>query len=126
MKRIDWDFLAVSAAALVILVFAVVLMSSVILGCNGTTYYEPTSGDKVTYSSLSASVFSPSCVVCHGPGPRDLTSYSAVLKYVVPGKPESSPLCKRMVNGSMPPSGKMPEAIVEMVCNWIEDGALEF
>lgn len=127
MKNLDWDFIGAICIAIVGL-FVVVIISSGIIGCNGTTYQEQSgSQEPPTYASLRTSVFEPSCIACHqAGGPRDLTTYQAVLKYVVPGNPEASPLYKRLASGSMPPAAKLPDSFIRSVYEWIADGVPQF
>jgi hypothetical protein len=111
----------------VALLFAVLLLSMAIIGCTGTTYDDVPSqvGGNPTYASIRASVIQPKCAACHGPGPRDLTTYAATMKYVVPGKPQESKLCVQVATGKMPLAGPLPQGEIDEICEWILDGALE-
>ena len=81
------------------------------------------------------------CVVCHGAGKKegglDLRTIASRLKggksgpALVPGKPDASPLYKRIVDGQMPPEKQAKELAVELptssetekIRSWIAVGA---
>ncbi len=77
------------------------------------------------------------CVLCHGvAGGWDSTSYEAVMTtgdnapVVVPGDPEGSLLVQKMIGtheqgGIMPPSGALPDSLIQIIVDWIEAGALD-
>lgn len=106
------------------LIVAMVVIG-VIIGCNGTTIDEPLPLGKPTYQTLSVSVFSPNCLACHGPGPRDLSTYGAVMRFVVPGKPDLSPLYTLVESHRMPPGKPLNDDRIEEIRSWIADGASE-
>ena len=129
--------LAVVAAAL----------SIVVSGCNGTTDERPP-----TWSFISATIMEPSCatVNCHSAithqgginlsareiGYQTLVGSSnggsitdggpLLTYYVHPGHPEASSVVNLMnAQGSirMPPDNPLPQADIQLIENWISDGA---
>jgi hypothetical protein len=123
--------LAVVAAAL----------SIVVSGCNGSSDDRPAS-----WSFISATIMEPSCatVNCHSAithqGGVDLSArgigYETLVGksgdggfqtfYVYPGYPQYSPVVNLMnAEGStrMPPDNPLPQADIQLIENWISDGA---
>lgn len=61
-----------------------------------------------------------------GKGGVFLESYDDILGYVEPGNPEESVLYKRLTGDGvpvMPPSGQLPDDIVQLFYDWIAQGA---
>ena len=82
-------------------------------------------------------IFEVRCVACHGTaGGWDATTWAAAVgsgdnaPVVIPGDVANSILAQ-MMQGThpegvlMPPDGKLPDALVKLVVDWIEGGALE-
>ncbi|HAF61906.1 MAG TPA: hypothetical protein DCK95_06225 [Anaerolineaceae bacterium] len=62
-----------------------------------------------------------------GEGGVFLENYEDVMKYVISGDPEGSELYKRLIGDGvdiMPPSGKLPDATIQLFYDWIAQGAL--
>jgi len=78
-----------------------------------------------TYTTNIAPVMETNCVSCHSGGNQfpDLDSYSAV-KSAADGTNTTELLCK--IDGScgsiMPPSGAMPNATINMIKLWAQQG----
>ena len=82
-------------------------------------------------------IFEVRCVACHGTaGGWDATTWAAAVgsgdnaPVVIPGDAANSSLSQMMLgthpDGTlMPPDGKLPDALVQLVVDWIEGGALE-
>jgi mono/diheme cytochrome c family protein len=82
-------------------------------------------------------IFERSCNACHGSlGGWDGTTYQAVLEsgdhapVIIPGEPENSLLVQKMlgtqsVGGIMPPGGLLPESQVQVIIDWVANGAIE-
>ncbi len=81
----------------------------------------------VSFSGQVQPIFAASCIACHSPKgsvPKyDLTTYSSVAKLVVAGEAEKSKLYTILKQGKMPPSGKLSEDKLELIRNWINQGA---
>ncbi len=82
-------------------------------------------------------IFEVRCVACHGSaGGWDATTWAGAVEsgnhapVLIPGHPENSVLVE-MMSGThpegilMPPAGKLPDALIQLVVDWIEGGALE-
>jgi mono/diheme cytochrome c family protein len=82
-------------------------------------------------------IFKQSCVGCHGTlGGWDSTSFQAVMTtgehapVVIPGNVDESLLAQKLlgtsnIGGIMPPSGKLPDATIQIILDWIAAGAPE-
>ena len=89
------------------------------------------------YSEDVLPIFEVRCVACHGTaGGWDATTWSAALEsgdnapVVIPGDAANSILAQ-MMSGThpegilMPPDATLPDALIQLVVDWIEGGALE-
>ncbi len=82
-------------------------------------------------------IFEVRCVACHGTaGNWDATTWTAAVNsgdnapVVIPGDADNSILAQMMLGTDpegvlMPPDGALPDALVQLVVDWIEGGALE-
>ena len=89
-------------------------------------------GAQVDFESQIQTIFNYSCTGCHGnSGGLNLTTYSGVMTggntgaAIVAGDHASSLLWVRVENGSMPPSGTLSSDQVDLIAQWIDEGALE-
>ena len=87
---------------------------------------------QVDFESQIQTIFNYSCTGCHGnSGGLNLTTYSGVMTggntgaAIVAGDHASSLLWVRVENGSMPPSGTLSSDQVDLIAQWIDEGALE-
>jgi mono/diheme cytochrome c family protein len=97
---------------------------------------QPGSGE-ISFAADVMPIFETECVVCHGNfGGWDATSYDAVMTsgdhspVVIPGVPESSILARKMVGTQiigdiMPPGGLLAEDEIQIILDWIKEGALD-
>ncbi len=85
--------------------------------------------ETVTYTTNVQPIISSNCVSCHAPGAtasfRPLTTYAEVKDAV-----ENAGLLNRiqLQNGEpglMPTSGRMPQATIDIILQWNEDGLEE-
>jgi len=100
-------------------------------------------GLSATFSSIQQQVFTPSCAIpaCHGGSqPPDLTSGNSYnnlvniastqnpsLSRVKPGDSANSWLIRKLTgNGTslMPPAGQLPQATIDSIKLWIDNGAV--
>ncbi len=92
--------------------------------------------DTVSFAMNIMPIFNESCNMsgCHNTGgfAPDLTENNAYAQLAIYGmidleEPTSSVLYQRMVNQAkpMPPSNILPEAKIQLVLSWIEQGALD-
>ena len=91
----------------------------------------------VSFSSDVMPIFQAECIACHGNfGGWDASSYTSVLgtgdhaPVIIPGDPENSFLAQKMVDTQsigeiMPPAGLLPEDEIQVILDWIEEGALD-
>ena len=80
----------------------------------------------VTYENTARTIIDNACVECHNTvtptAGTILDSFEAARAVA-----ESGRMLARMTNTSnpMPPSGNLPDSIIEDIMNWIDDGLLE-
>ena len=95
----------------------------------------------VDYGTQIQPIFNSSCINCHNPNSGgwnnhelDLTSYAGVMAgsedgaVIAPGNAESSVLYQEIFSGNMP-DGNNPDlssSQINLVADWINEGALEF
>jgi mono/diheme cytochrome c family protein len=91
----------------------------------------------VSFSSDVMPIFQAECSACHGNfGGWDASSYATVLgtgnnaPVIVPGDPENSLLAQKMtgtqsVGNIMPPAGLLPDEEIQIILDWIEEGAAD-
>ncbi|MFO0801959.1 MAG: PSD1 and planctomycete cytochrome C domain-containing protein [Gemmataceae bacterium] len=98
---------------------------------------EPSPAGIAFFESKVRPVFVDHCIACHGKekqkGDLRLDSPAAILKggengpVVIPGKPDASPLIKAIRHKdpdlAMPPKGKMAEAPIAALTEWVAIGA---
>ena len=86
-----------------------------------------------TLSTEVDNILATRCVSCHGPeqkkGGLDLSRRGTAFKggdsgvVIVPGSPEESPLVDKVIDGEMPPTGKLARSQIASVRAWVEAGA---
>lgn len=88
---------------------------------------EMQSGEEVSFSQDIWPVIEEFALAAHGGrGGVFLESYEDIMNYVVPGEPENSRLYKALTGDGekqMPPSGRLPDATIQLFYNWIAQGA---
>ena len=94
---------------------------------------------QVDYNSEIQPIFTVNCISCHDGSHSsglDLTSYAGVMagansgSVIEPGDHSSSELYNRITlpessNQDMPPNGSLTQTQIDLVANWIDEGALE-
>lgn len=97
---------------------------------------KPTEG-VISFTTDIMPIFEDQCALCHGTlGGWDATSYQAVMTsgdhapVVIPGNVEGSILAQKILGTQtagtiMPPAGKMSDAEIQIILDWIAAGALE-
>ncbi len=88
-----------------------------------------------SFSSDVLPILVEKCAACHGiQGGWDATSYEAVVRtgdhapVVIPGDADGSLLAQKMLGTQtegaiMPPAGRLPDAQLQIILNWITEGA---
>jgi mono/diheme cytochrome c family protein/uncharacterized coiled-coil DUF342 family protein len=103
-----------------------------------TLLAQETEPAKVTYDDHVKSIFQQRCSSCHGPSRKesdlDVTNYTNLMlgggsgEVIAPGSADDSYLFRLISHTDapeMPPSGKIPDAEIELIGKWITLGALE-
>ncbi len=93
---------------------------------------------KTNYEDHVKSILRQRCASCHGPDSRkgdlDVTNFTNLMQggssgaVIEPGDPDGSYLYSLVTHEDepvMPPGGKIPEAEMDLIRQWIESGALE-
>ena len=101
------------------------------------SFGEPSGPGAPRYTIDVLPIFEVRCVACHGTaGGWDATTWAAAVgsgdnaPVVIPGDAANSVLAQMMLGSHpdgvlLPPEGKLPDALVQLVVDWIEGGELE-
>ena len=84
---------------------------------------DPVVTGKITYDEHIKPAIAANCLGCHGNptannAPFSLTTYDEV-------KSRATGIFNAISTGIMPPSGKLPQATIDAVDQWVKDGLLE-
>lgn len=89
-------------------------------------------GQQIDYQTQIQPIFDESCTNCHGySGGLALGNYDQLMSggnngdLVIPGDYQNSILWQRIDSGEMPPAGDISNDQLELIENWIMQGALE-
>ena len=89
-------------------------------------------GQQIDYQTQIQPIFNESCTNCHGySGGLALGNYDQLMSggnngdLVIPGDYQNSILWQRIDSGEMPPAGDISNDQLELIENWIMQGALE-
>ena len=94
----------------------------------------PVINAQVDYETQIQTIFNTSCTSCHQYGSQNglnLTTYAGVMNggtsgaAIVAGDHANRLLWVRVDNGSMPPSGNLSPEQINLIAQWIDEGALE-
>lgn len=103
---------------------------------SSATTAQPTPSE-VSFSADIMPIFEAECANCHGTfGGWDASSYNTVMTtgnnapVIIPGDPENSLLAQKIVGtqsigAAMPPGGLLPEDEIQIILDWIKQGALD-
>lgn len=86
--------------------------------------------DSVTFAKYIVPLFAANCTTCHSgnesPDLRAANAYSALTsgKFVVAGNAANSVLYQKVSSGEMPPGGGLKQSDIDLIKNWINNGAL--
>ena len=116
-------------------IFMAILIGFSMNACYYDAYYDIDEvTENVSYSTDIQPLWDAGCVVCHdGNEPPDLrpdTSYDALTNgWLVPGDAESSIIYQSLLGSNgvslMPPGEPWPQADINLVRDWINQGALD-
>lgn len=134
MKRVIVTAISVAMAACCLLAgcYKDVRMPDSVTGGGGSTGggSGAVPADSVTFARYVVPLFTSNCVTCHGgneaPDLRADKAYNALINggYVVKGNATGSVLYQKIVSGSMPPDGPLKQTDIDIIKNWIANGAL--
>lgn len=85
----------------------------------------PGSGDLVTYTNDVKSIIDGSCIGCHSSPPRNGAPFALTTFNQVSSRANSILTAMSRANGTpaaMPPSGRLPQATIDIIDQWIQDG----
>lgn len=87
-------------------------------------------GGAITYKSTISAIISNNCLGCHSDPTRNgapfpLANYEQVLTRAQNGQLLRAISRQTGEAVAMPPSGRLPQATIDLVARWIEEGALE-
>lgn len=96
------------------------------------TEAEPQEELPIDYASQIQPIFNQNCTSCHGyAAGLNLGSYTSVMtggnsgNTVIPGNHTASVLWQRINNGTMPPAGNLTSNQINLIAQWIDEGALQ-
>jgi len=88
---------------------------------------QPIESDQVSFSKDVWPILEENALTAHGgKGGVFLESYEDIMNYVEPGDPENSLLYKALTADGMqqmPPSGALPDDMIQLFYDWIDQGA---
>ncbi len=88
----------------------------------------PDNGDLVTYSNDVKSIIDGNCLGCHSSPTRNGAPFALINFSQVSSRGNSILTAMSRANGTpaaMPPSGKLPQATIDIIDQWIKDGTQE-
>lgn len=81
-----------------------------------------------TFQKISQEILVPKCLSCHSGSKAEkgvrFDTYVATMKSVTAGSPNASRLYTQLTSGAMPPTGRLSEAELNSIRDWIQAGAL--
>jgi len=114
---------------------ALLFAALLIAGCGGQPAQTQASNGPVSFAKDIQPMFNQNCMPCHAgsadsKSPYVVTSYAGVMgngkdsvPNVLPGNADSSLLCQMLKAGTMPKTGPLAPAKVELVTRWVAQGA---
>jgi hypothetical protein len=90
---------------------------------------EVPAGEEVSFSEDLVPILEEWAYPAHstqGRGGVFLATYDDVMEYVIPGNPEESMFYRRLIGDGvpiMPPSGRLPDEMIQLFYDWILQGA---
>ncbi len=103
--------------------------TSAVVSTEENTSTSTTTTTEVSFSKDIWPIIQEFALPAHGTQAKGgvfLENYDDIMKYVVPGDPEASDLYKYLTGNGvpvMPPSGKLPDATIQLFYDWIAQGA---
>lgn len=85
--------------------------------------------DAIVFKTVSDKIFTPHCTQCHGNGVAtggfSVDTYAAVMKQVVAKDAANSNVYYMVQTTQMPPGGALTSDLINLLHDWIQEGALE-
>lgn len=109
-----------------------ILLIFLCISCETSTLSELAEDDQqeinlvVTYDNTARNILDNACVECHNSVQAtagiQMQNFTLASEVAASGR-----MIARMtdINNPMPPSGNLPDALIEDILNWIDDGLLE-
>ncbi len=115
---------------LLILIFSLILLFRCSSDNQSDLIEEQDPGTSITYSSTIQSIINNNCVGCHSNPPQNgapfpLTDFDQVFTRANNGQLLRSISRQTGEPRAMPPSGRLPQATIDLVELWIEEGIKE-
>ena len=110
-------------------VAVILTVGTAILGATMAGGDPPAPGADAAVAKRAATLLSVRCLACHNPvkkaGGLDLTTRSLALSghAFVPQNADASRMVRQVVEGKMPPDGRLPDAEIALLKRWIGEGA---
>jgi len=109
------------------------LFTYIVLGCTNDSESDLTNEEPIgiiTYNVNIKSLIDSNCLSCHSDptrngAPFSLTNFEQVSVIAENGSLLSALNKQTGETGAMPPSGRLPQATIDLIAQWIEDGQLE-
>lgn len=79
--------------------------------------------DVITFTADIQPIISSNCLGCHSSPPRNGAPFPLVTFDQVSAR--SGGIFNAVDAGTMPPSGRIPQALVDLIDQWIQDGLVE-
>ncbi|MFK8061246.1 MAG: c-type cytochrome [Polaribacter sp.] len=98
-----------------------ILFTSCIANVEETLIEDPVGEQITSFKDKVKPIIDSRCTVCHSPSggtSPDLTNYANI-------NGKSSRVKARVGNGTMPPTGALPQAQIDIIVKWVDEGALD-
>lgn len=114
-------------------IFSLVVFSSLLMACSNdnpdTLMDDIPNEDVITYQQNVKSIIDNNCISCHAATPRNGAPMALVTYEQVKNAIQNRGLLNRISlnNGNsllMPQSGRLPQATIDVVAQWQQDGLL--
>jgi len=113
--------------------FILLSFTFIVLACTNVSESDLTNEEPmgtITYNANIKSIIDDSCLNCHSDPPRNGAPFPLVNFEQVSFGAENGSLLSALNKqtgeaGAMPPGGRLPQATIDLIAQWIEDGRLE-
>ena len=113
--------------------FMLPFFTFIVLACTNVSESDLTNEEPIgiiTYNSNIKSLIDSNCLSCHSDPTRNGAPFSLTNFEQVSVRAENGSLLRALNKQTgeavaMPPSGRLPQATIDLIAQWIEDGQLE-